>query len=86
MKFNFWETANEKIMIVAHRGAFGGNIPCNVIPAFEAALKQGADVIEIDVEMSADGKLYILFESGADKYANGGGKDPTENVWTMIID
>jgi hypothetical protein len=34
----------------------------------------------------ADGKLYILFESGADKYANGGGKDPTENVWTMIID
>lgn len=33
-----------------------------------------------------EGKLYILFESGADKYANGGGKDPTENVWTMIID
>ena len=34
----------------------------------------------------ADGTLYILFESGADKYANGGGKDPTENVWTMVID
>ena len=33
-----------------------------------------------------DGKLYILFESGADKYANGGGTDPTENVWTLIID
>ncbi len=33
-----------------------------------------------------DGKLYILFESGADKYANGGGKDPTENVWVMKID
>ena len=60
MKFNFWETANEKIMIVAHRGAFGGNIPCNVIPAYETALKQGADMIEIDVEMSADGKLFIF--------------------------
>ena len=34
----------------------------------------------------ADGKLYILFESAADKYANGGGKDPTENVWVMEID
>lgn len=34
----------------------------------------------------AGGKLYILFESGADKYAGGGGKDPTENVWTMILD
>lgn len=33
-----------------------------------------------------DGKLYILFESGADKYANGGGLDPTENVWIMNID
>ncbi len=33
-----------------------------------------------------NGELYILFESGADKYANGGGKDPTENVWTMKID
>ncbi len=33
-----------------------------------------------------DGKLYILFESGADKYANGGGLDPTENVWIMQID
>ncbi len=35
---------------------------------------------------SMDGKLYILFESGADKYANGGGLDPTENVWIMNID
>ncbi len=33
-----------------------------------------------------DGKLYILFESGANKYANGGGTDPTENVWIMTID
>ena len=33
-----------------------------------------------------DGKLYILFESGADKYANGGGLDPTENVWIMNVD
>jgi len=34
----------------------------------------------------ANGVLYVLFESGADKYANGGGKDPTENVWTMLIE
>ena len=60
MRFDFWESAKEKILIVAHRGAFGGNIPCNVIPSFEIALKQGADVLEIDVEMTADGKLYIF--------------------------
>ncbi len=31
------------------------------------------------------GILYILYESGADKYANGGGKCPTENVWVYKL-
>lgn len=60
MNFNIWESAQKKILIVAHRGAFGGNIPCNTLASYEIALKQGADMIEIDVEMSADGKLYIF--------------------------
>ena len=60
MDFNIWESAQKKILIVAHRGAFGGNIPCNTLTSYEIALKQGADMIEIDVEMSADGKLYIF--------------------------
>lgn len=30
-----------------------------------------------------DGTLYILFESGADKYRNGGGKYPTDTVWLL---
>lgn len=30
-----------------------------------------------------DGKLLILFESGADKYRNGGGKNPTDRVWKL---
>ena len=52
--------AARKILIVAHRGASGGNIPCNTLAAYEIALKQGADMIEIDVSMSADGKLFIF--------------------------
>ena len=59
-KFNLWETAQEKIIVVAHRGAFGGNIPCNTIASYDIALKQGADMLEVDVEMSRDGKLYIF--------------------------
>ena len=30
-----------------------------------------------------DGKLLILFESGADKYRNDGGKNPTDRVWKL---
>ena len=58
--FNLWENAQEKIIVVAHRGAFGGNIPCNTIASYDIALKQGADMLEVDVEMSRDGKLYIF--------------------------
>ena len=54
------QKAQEQIMIVAHRGVSGGNIPCNTIPAYETALIQGADMIEIDVTSSADGTLYVF--------------------------
>ena len=57
---NIFETAKKKIIIAAHRGVAAGNIPCNTMPAYKTALLQGADMIEIDVDMSADGKLYIF--------------------------
>jgi len=59
-QFDLRQTAKEKIILVAHRGAAGGNIPCNTMTAYETALRQGADMIEIDVTMSADGELYIF--------------------------
>ena len=46
-------------LIVAHRGTCGGNVPCNSIEAFQIALNHGADVIELDVERSKDGVLFI---------------------------
>ena len=66
MEFDLRKTAKEKIILVAHRGVSGGNIPCNTITAYETALKQGADMIEIDVNMSRDGKLFI-FHPGMEK-------------------
>ncbi len=60
MEFDLRKTAREKLIIVAHRGTCGGNIPCNTIASYEIALKQGADMIEIDVDMSADGELFIF--------------------------
>ena len=52
--------AKEKIIIVAHRGTHAGNIPCNIIPAYKTALEDGADMIEIDVDRSRDGELFIF--------------------------
>lgn len=66
MNFNLFEYAQEKLIIVAHRGVAAGNIPCNTLPAYKTALLSGADMIEIDVDASADGKLYI-FHPGMEK-------------------
>ena len=46
--------------LAAHRGVCGANIPCNTIAAYTIAQKQGADVIEIDVSKSKDGKYYVF--------------------------
>lgn len=60
MNFDIFEKAKENIIVVAHRGAPGGNIPCNTLTAYEIALKQGADMIEVDVSCSRDGKLFLF--------------------------
>ena len=60
MSLTIAQRAKEHIIVVAHRGVSGGNIPCNTIVAYETALKQGADMIEIDLDMTVDGKLVIF--------------------------
>ena len=60
MNFDLKEKAKENRIIIAHRGVAGGNIPCNTMAAYEIALKQGADMIEVDVSCSADGKLFLF--------------------------
>lgn len=60
MNFNLAEKAKENIIVVAHRGVSGGNIPCNTLAAYEIALKQGADMIEVDVNNTLEGNLVIF--------------------------
>lgn len=60
MSFNIYDKAKENIIVVAHRGVSGGNIPCNTLTAYEIALKQGADMIEVDVSCGCDGKLFLF--------------------------
>lgn len=60
MNFDLKKTTSEHILIVAHRGVAGGNIPCNTMTSYETALKQGADMIETDLDFTSDGKLVIF--------------------------
>jgi glycerophosphoryl diester phosphodiesterase len=49
-----------KVLIVSHRGVFGGGIVENTIEAFDLALKSGADILEADVARTRDGR-FIMF-------------------------
>ena len=60
MKFDIRETARDRVILCAHRGIFGGNIPCNTIASFDFAIAEGADMIELDVTRSADGELFVF--------------------------
>ncbi len=55
-----------KIWTVAHRGVSGADIPCNTKVAFQIALSQGADILELDVAKSLDGELFV-FHPGMEK-------------------
>jgi glycerophosphoryl diester phosphodiesterase len=49
-----------RVLLAAHRGTFGGNVIQNTIPAFENALKHGADILEIDIAKTIDGDFFVF--------------------------
>lgn len=52
--------------IIAHRGASGA-APENTLPAFDLAVRQGADAIELDVRLTADGVPVVLHDATLDR-------------------
>ena len=65
-KTNLRAAAAERILLAAHRGVAGGNIPCNTLEAYEIALRQGADIVEVDISVTADRQLFV-FHPGMEK-------------------
>lgn len=59
--------------IFAHRGA-RRVAPENTLPAFAAALEMGADGIELDVHLTADGQLVVIHDFDVRKTTDGQGE------------
>ncbi|MCB0911494.1 MAG: glycerophosphodiester phosphodiesterase [Propionibacteriaceae bacterium] len=58
--------------IWAHRGA-RRDAPENTLPAFELAVEQGADGIEFDVQLTADGTVVVIHDESVDRTCDGAG-------------
>ncbi len=59
--------------IIAHRGA-SADAPENTLAAFQLALDQGADGIELDVMLSKDRQLVVIHDDLVDRTTNGTGR------------
>jgi len=71
-------TPRDKIFIVAHRAntRYGqlNNVPDNSIPGIECAIKYGADMVELDVRPTKDGKLILMHNASVNATTNGTGE------------
>ncbi len=65
-----------------HRGA-SRYAPENTLPAFQEAIRLGADFIEFDVRTTSDGKFYLLHDSNLDGKTNG--KGPIAQTPSSVI-
>lgn len=62
----------EGVGIVAHRGA-AALAPENTLAAFRIAIEQGAEFVEADVQLTADGVPVLMHDPKVDRTTNGHG-------------
>jgi glycerophosphoryl diester phosphodiesterase len=60
------------LLIIAHRGA-SGDFPENTLAAFRAAIDAGAQMCELDVQLSADGVAMVIHDDTVDRTTDGRG-------------
>lgn len=72
MPKNRWLQATRPL-IIGHRGA-SGDAPENTLAAFRLAHEQGADGIEYDVHLAADGVPVVIHDATLERTTNGMGR------------
>ncbi|HKK93888.1 MAG TPA: glycerophosphodiester phosphodiesterase family protein, partial [Longimicrobiales bacterium] len=65
--------------VIAHRGA-SAYLPEHTFAAWDRAVELGADYIEQDLQMTADGVLVVLHDDTLDRVARGPAEDCTGPV------
>lgn len=66
-------TAQNKVMVTAHRGDWR-NAPENSLQAFQLAAKMGVDIVELDLKKTKDGEIVIMHDATINRSTNGTGK------------
>lgn len=76
---NIVNPANKEVTVVAHRADWR-YAPENSIAAIESSIRLGADVVELDIQKTKDGKLILMHDNTLDRTTTGKGKI---SEWTL---
>jgi glycerophosphoryl diester phosphodiesterase len=60
-------------ILLAHRGDLA-HAPENTLPAFQQAIQKGADGVELDAKLTADGHVVVIHDSTVDRTTDGKGR------------
>jgi glycerophosphoryl diester phosphodiesterase len=71
-----------RVTISAHRGA-SGSAPENTLAAFRLAQELGADMVELDVHLTADERLVVIHDDTLERTTTGSGY-VRERTWDEI--
>lgn len=70
---------------IAHRGASGeGLAPENTLAAFRLAMEIGADLVELDVHRTKDGKIVVIHDDSMDRTTDRFGRIKDLNVSDIV--
>ena len=64
---------SKNVLVISHRGDWR-NYPENSIPAIESVIRMGADMVEIDVQLTKDSVLVLMHDRTIDRCTTGRGK------------
>ncbi len=69
----FFADGKKGVQVLAHRGGAGLR-PENTLAAFTNAATLGADILEMDVQLTADGAIVVMHDVTVDRTTNGTGR------------
>ena len=64
---------DDGLWVIGHRGA-AGLAHENTLASFSQAVRLGVDAVELDVHLSADGRLVVIHDERVDRTTNGSGE------------
>jgi glycerophosphoryl diester phosphodiesterase len=73
LRAEFLRADSPRVLVAAHRGDWR-HAPENSLPAIEKCVALGVDIVELDLQRTADGVLVLMHDSKLDRVTTGKGR------------